>query len=210
MSLSVLVLCLRPCLYLSMHMSMSVCSSESAFESASESAFESASKSAFESASLSGFASGFASESASESASEFASYTFLGPIKTTVETNASPTLAAHAQAKLADESARIKNEFEEKLAEMKKMYEQEQSSKEHLQDEMNRLKTEYDKKLSSVENQYPVNMNVVSIGSRSILKNLLFLTNFNFSYNSNVLKRTCFNRRGYFLFKIVRIYTSQS
>lgn len=89
--------------------------------------------------------------------------TLLGGV--TVESmNSAPGFAAEAQAKVAEESEKIKNEYEEKLAEMKRMYEQEQSSKENLLDEMNRLKTEYDRKLSSVENQYPVHMNVVSVG----------------------------------------------
>ena len=68
-----------------------------------------------------------------------------------------------AQEKLAEETNRIKNEYEERLAEMKKMFEEEQTSKEHLKDEMKRLKAEYDHKLSSVENQYPTHVNLVSM-----------------------------------------------
>ena len=67
-----------------------------------------------------------------------------------------------AHQKLAEESARIKGEYEDKLAEMKRMFEEEQSSKEHLKDEMKRLKAEYDQKLSSVESQYPTPVNLVS------------------------------------------------
>ncbi|CAB4017681.1 kinesin KIF17, partial [Paramuricea clavata] len=65
-----------------------------------------------------------------------------------------------AQEKLAEESARIKNEYEDKLAEMKRLFEEEQSSKEHLKDEMKRLKAEYDQKLTSVESQYPAPVNL--------------------------------------------------
>ena len=72
-----------------------------------------------------------------------------------------PDTQAHE--KLAEETNRIKNEYEERLAEMKKMFEEEQTSKEHLKDEMKRLKAEYDHKLSSVENQYPTHVNLVSM-----------------------------------------------
>ena len=75
-----------------------------------------------------------------------------------------PLVDSEAQEKVAEESAHIKKEYEEKLAEMKRMFEQEQSSKEHLQDEMRRLKAEYDQKLISVESQYPPGtMNLVSL-----------------------------------------------
>ncbi len=46
---------------------------------------------------------------------------------------------------------------------MKRLFEEEQSSKEDLKDEMKRLKAEYDQKLTSVENQYPAPVNFVSI-----------------------------------------------
>ena len=45
---------------------------------------------------------------------------------------------------------------------MKRLFEEEQSSKEDLKDEMKRLKAEYDQKLTSVENQYPAPVNFVS------------------------------------------------
>ena len=45
---------------------------------------------------------------------------------------------------------------------MKRMFEEEQSSKEHLKDEMKKLKAEYDQKLTSVESQYPAPVNFVS------------------------------------------------
>jgi hypothetical protein len=45
---------------------------------------------------------------------------------------------------------------------MKRLFIEEQSSKEHLKDEMKRLKAEYDKKLTSVESQYPAPVNLVS------------------------------------------------
>lgn len=64
------------------------------------------------------------------------------------------TEESFVQEKLTEETSRIKNEYEEKLSAMKKMFEKEQSSKENLMDEMTRLKAEYDQKLNSVECQY--------------------------------------------------------
>lgn len=78
-----------------------------------------------------------------------------------VPASSQPIVDTQAQERLADESARIKNEYEGKLAEMKRKFEEEQSSKEHLKDEMKRLKAEYDQKLSTVESHYPP-VNLVS------------------------------------------------
>ena len=78
-----------------------------------------------------------------------------------VPARSQPVVDLQSQEKLAEETNKIKNEYEQKLAEMKKMFEQEQSSKENLKDEMKRLKAEYDHKLSSVESQYPAPLNLV-------------------------------------------------
>ena len=79
-----------------------------------------------------------------------------------VPVQSQPVVDIQAQERLVEETSRIKNEYEERLAEMKKMFEEEQTSKEHLKDEMKRLKAEYDHKLSSVESQYPAHVNLVS------------------------------------------------
>lgn len=55
---------------------------------------------------------------------------------------------------VAKETEQVKQEYEAKLAEMKKMYEVEQTSKQKLQVEMAGLKDEYKAKVNAIEEHY--------------------------------------------------------
>ena len=52
------------------------------------------------------------------------------------------------------ETAKLKAEYEEQLAEMKEKYQAEQMSKQKLQEEMEKLQTNYNRQVHDIEDQY--------------------------------------------------------
>lgn len=55
---------------------------------------------------------------------------------------------------LAAEADKIRKEYEEKLSNLREMYEKEQSSNQKLQEELDKLEKEYSDKLDKVQEQY--------------------------------------------------------
>ena len=65
-----------------------------------------------------------------------------------------PKKVADQAADLAEEADKIRKEYEEKMADLQKLYEKEQSSNQKLQEELDKLEVDYSDKLEKVQEKY--------------------------------------------------------